>query len=363
MRDSRDEALRTEYLRRAKVVAEAFERSNAMERDFLDKKVLNAEANEALEDASIKRAQFGEWLLQVSDQLFAASATAPLPANARAVAEKRVVEAAKGWLERYADEVRDPSEEAPCKNLVAAVDAVLALDDASLPADAVQPATIGVCRQCGYTIVTQDAPLPATQRSELVLDHEIGERLDELSKRLMATTEFHQDAHTVLEAGILLMRALQELVGHEAKLDAIAAVLGHPKGAWKIAGCDVLAHYVQALQDNYIALRDAPLSEKQAVAEKVEDLVRGLAAEQAFVDRWWQKPLADILSALLDGTTLPQQTEGIARYLGDKQPENTSPWLLSEKQAMPGQSTVGADAQDAVIATAPSPDGNDSREP
>lgn len=35
-----------------------------------------------------------------------------------------VGEAAKGWLTRYEDEVRDESEEAPCKRLVAAVDAL-----------------------------------------------------------------------------------------------------------------------------------------------------------------------------------------------------------------------------------------------
>ena len=59
-----------EYQRRAKIVADACERSNQMERDFLAKKVLNAEANEALEDFGRKRAAFGEWLLQVSDELF-----------------------------------------------------------------------------------------------------------------------------------------------------------------------------------------------------------------------------------------------------------------------------------------------------
>jgi hypothetical protein len=67
------EWLRAEYLRRAKVVDEASKRSMEMERDFLEKKVLNAQANEALEDFGRKRAQFGEWLLQVSDELFALS--------------------------------------------------------------------------------------------------------------------------------------------------------------------------------------------------------------------------------------------------------------------------------------------------
>jgi len=44
--------------------------------------------------------------------------------HAGRVLEEEVVEAAKGWLEKYSDEVRDPSEEYPCKRLVAAVDAL-----------------------------------------------------------------------------------------------------------------------------------------------------------------------------------------------------------------------------------------------
>ena len=37
------------------------------------------------------------------------------------------------------------------------------------------------------------------------------ERLDRLAKRLIATTEFHPDAHTVLDAGIVLLKMQQEL--------------------------------------------------------------------------------------------------------------------------------------------------------
>ena len=44
-----------------------------------------------------------------------------------------VVEAAKGWLTRYEVEVRDPSEEAPCKNLVAAIDALNAASPSPTP--------------------------------------------------------------------------------------------------------------------------------------------------------------------------------------------------------------------------------------
>lgn len=39
-----------------------------------------------------------------------------------------VGESAKGWLAKYEDEVRDPSEEEPCKRLVRAVDALIERD-------------------------------------------------------------------------------------------------------------------------------------------------------------------------------------------------------------------------------------------
>ena len=46
-------------------------------------------------------------------------------------AAREVCEAAKGWLIAYEEEVRNPSEEAPCKRLVAAVDALNALNSTS----------------------------------------------------------------------------------------------------------------------------------------------------------------------------------------------------------------------------------------
>jgi beta-phosphoglucomutase-like phosphatase (HAD superfamily) len=58
--------------RRAEAVDQACKRSNDMERAFLEKKVLNREANEALEDFGRKRGQFGEYLLQRSDEIIAA---------------------------------------------------------------------------------------------------------------------------------------------------------------------------------------------------------------------------------------------------------------------------------------------------
>jgi hypothetical protein len=38
------------------------------------------------------------------------------------------------------------------------------------------------------------------------------EKIDSLAKRLTATTEFHPDAHTVYEAGIVLLKMQEELI-------------------------------------------------------------------------------------------------------------------------------------------------------
>ena len=63
--------LLAEYRRRAQGLNEAIERSRQMERDFLEKKVLNAQANEAMDEVSAKQRIFTVWLLQVSDDLIA----------------------------------------------------------------------------------------------------------------------------------------------------------------------------------------------------------------------------------------------------------------------------------------------------
>ena len=55
----------------------------------------------------------------------------------------------------------------------------------------------------------------------------------------------------------LLRDADRRIEAMEVHLDAIADVIGYPRESWRIAGCDALAHAVKAMQDNYIALRDA----------------------------------------------------------------------------------------------------------
>ena len=124
------------------------------------------------------------------------------------------------------------------------------------------------CRYCGGDIkVCETAPKghcslrdceAAFATTDITLDAEFLRRLDAVAKRLMATTEFHQDAHTVLEAGIMLARALDRIVSAERHLDAISEVLEMPKESWRIAGCDVLAHQVRDLLKGYISLRDMP---------------------------------------------------------------------------------------------------------
>ena len=52
-----------------------------------------------------------------------------------------------------------------------------------------QPATIGVCRQCGYTIVTQDAPQPATARSEPDFNQDVNLHADTIVERFEAAQE------------------------------------------------------------------------------------------------------------------------------------------------------------------------------
>ena len=84
--------------------------------------------------------------------------------------------------------------------------------------------------------------------ADMILDHEIGEKLGALANRLMVTTEFGKDAHTVLDAAILLMKALETIADREKKLDAIADILDYPRESWRISGCDNLAHAVKTLQ-------------------------------------------------------------------------------------------------------------------
>lgn len=51
--------------------------------------------------------------------------------NATEAAKNELVEAAKGWLIAYEEEVRNPDETEPCKRLVAAVDAILRSTDSA----------------------------------------------------------------------------------------------------------------------------------------------------------------------------------------------------------------------------------------
>ena len=71
-----------EYLQRANKTAKATARSQQMERDFLEKKVLNDHANEAMNEARLEKSLFSMWLFDNHAALFAArSATATTGEN------------------------------------------------------------------------------------------------------------------------------------------------------------------------------------------------------------------------------------------------------------------------------------------
>lgn len=74
------------------------------------------------------------------------------------------------------------------------------------------------------------------------------------------TTAMPDDAYIGLKGttDALLRDADRRIADRDAKLDAIADVIGYPRESWRIAGCDALAHAVGALQANYIKLRDTP---------------------------------------------------------------------------------------------------------
>jgi hypothetical protein len=75
---SRCDSLIAEYQRRALQLKEAAERSSQMERDFLETKVLNTEANEAMREWGRIERNFQAWLLENHAELFTvASETSP----------------------------------------------------------------------------------------------------------------------------------------------------------------------------------------------------------------------------------------------------------------------------------------------
>lgn len=62
-------SLLAEYLRRAAKLSEATQRSSQMERDFLERKVLNRAANEALDALNSEKLEFAAWMLRNHEAL------------------------------------------------------------------------------------------------------------------------------------------------------------------------------------------------------------------------------------------------------------------------------------------------------
>lgn len=117
-----------------------------------------------------------------------------------------------------------------------------------LVADAARPAPAGS---------TNAAPsaVPAPGNAELAN----AARLMAEDQRYNIMPSVRAMLRTLAKALSAPVSADQRITDLEAKLDAIAEAIGHPRGAWKLAGCDVLAHYVRDLLNNYTALRDAPV--------------------------------------------------------------------------------------------------------
>ena len=76
LNDTQRSALRSEYVRRANETAKAVAHSQQMERDFLEKKVLNDHANKAMNEARLAKSLFSMWLFDHHAELFALSETA-----------------------------------------------------------------------------------------------------------------------------------------------------------------------------------------------------------------------------------------------------------------------------------------------
>ena len=88
------EALRAEYPRRANETANAVARSQQMERDFLEKKVLNEHANEAMNEARLAKSLFSMWLLDHHAELFAPSEKPAIQAHSKTEYKRLIAQGA-----------------------------------------------------------------------------------------------------------------------------------------------------------------------------------------------------------------------------------------------------------------------------
>lgn len=79
--------------------------------------------------------------------------------------------------------------------------------------------------------------------------------------------EFRESGSAKVADGVA--RAAEALRLASMQLNAIAEALDMPKEAWRIAGCDVLAHQVRDLLRNYMVLTDKYGSEHDLVARQI----------------------------------------------------------------------------------------------
>jgi hypothetical protein len=154
----------------------------------------------------------------------------------------------------------------------------------------------------------------------------------------------HADADMLRQA-IELFRSLQsatQLKPNDAafRIERTMHIYNETLCAVKHEDLDRLEMALDTALRQAAELRAQPANAR-AVAEKVEDLVRGLVDQQAMPDKWWQEPLAEILSALLDAT-LPeapqpatQRSEPVAWEWEERYREMREAYLMFKRDVGP----------------------------
>ncbi len=98
---------------------------------------------------------------------------------------------------------------------------------------------------------------------------------------------------------------ISELADREVKLDAIAKALDFPEGAWRIAGCDVMAHSISDIIRNSTATMEREIAALARISALTKALRKAGAELEAFrgdadepmVVNTARKIIRDILSA------------------------------------------------------------------
>ena len=233
-----------------------FRNVRAMEiRDVIDDKIqtlqnvleeiMASAGNATIRDESPGNAQLNIGTLhRVEDMAIAALKEQPSEIRAANELTHEVLEAAKGWLVAYEEEVRNPEETEPCKRLVAAVDALNAapqagLDfntEANLHADtAAERYDATVDRPASPDDKPLPAMIPLDEARKLRCPH-CREGYPFTEKSQKGSFEFHQIGEYQLPCAAADLSALR---GHHSATDARDAtryrwLRNHPIGQWTL---------------------------------------------------------------------------------------------------------------------------------